>query len=215
MRLTCLAMLLSAAALTLEDAVAADPSRTGGILELRVVDSCGGPIRVSWVDPSRGEPARVWWVDSFRDEKGREMKGVFRGDTAREIPYGTYRMRVLSVAFLPYESSIAIRQKVTTHLIGLTFAGIENSPPSFDIRGRFAAPPAPGAWCKLSGIYTGNAYFDTIKPGGRFLFPFVPVASYVLLCQHNSDVLTLRRVEMCHGEIEEIVVPAPEAKLPR
>jgi len=197
-----LAVPLFAMLVTASGVAAGDSDRFQGVLKLEVTGSCG-------------EPVHEWRIDSFRNVKGQEMKGVFRGGTTRQIPYGRYRIRVLGGAFLPYDGTIAVRKGFTAYLIGLTFAGMDNIPPSFDIRGRFTEPPALGSWCKLSGIYTRDAYFDIVKPDGRFLFPFVPVASYVLLCQHNSDVLTLRRVEMCHGEIEEIVVPAPEAKLPR
>ena len=171
-----------------------------GTLRLNVVNSCGGPVE-------------DWWVLSFRNQKGREMKIAFRGGIASEIPYGTYHIRVAGGAFVPHDGTVTVGRSLTTYVIGLDFGGLEDTLPLFDIRGRFKEPPAPIAWCKLMGLYNGETYFDTVKPDGVFLFPQAPAASYLLLCQRDSSLLTLRRVEMCHGAIDEIVIGEMKATL--
>jgi hypothetical protein len=144
----------------------------------------------------------------FRDEKGHDLKRAFHGDRASDIPYGNYKLRVWGGAFFPYEGTVEIRQPETLYLVGLTFAGLEYDPPSFEVRGRFEAPPGRGAWCKLSGVYTRDGHFAAVQPDGTFVFPFVLVASYILVCQQDSEILALQPVEMCPGRSLDIVLPA-------
>jgi hypothetical protein len=180
--------------------IGAQATQPRGTLRLKVVNSCGGPVE-------------DWWVLSFRNQNGREMKSVFRGDSARELPYGTYHIRIAGGAFVPHDGSVTVERFLTTYVIGLDFGGLDDTLPLFDIRGRFTDPPAPIAWCKLMGLYNGEPYLESVKPDGVFLFPQAPAASYLLLCQRDSGLLALRRVEMCHGAIDEIVIGEMEATL--
>lgn len=157
---------------------------------------------------SFGEPVEDWHLTAFKDSNGRDWKRHFRNGTSDEIPFGDFVVRVESGMFLPYEGRVSVRSSRTIYLVGLTFSGIENSPPNDALTGKFSKRPSPGTWCKLSGIYTPQTYFVSVDDNGSFEFPWVNSGLYILLCRNESSNLILRDVEVRHGKTPFVVVPA-------
>jgi len=164
-------------------------------------------VQLSFYD-SFGVPVEDWHLTAFKDSNGRDWKRHFRNGTSNAIPFGDYVLRAESGIFLPYEGRVSVRSFQTIHLIGLTFAGVENSPPSDTVAGKFSKHPGPGTWCKLSGIYTPHTYFVAVDDRGSFEFPLVVSGSYLLLCRKETSDLILRNIEVRYGTTPLVVVAA-------
>src|SRR5579863_2473380 len=119
---------------------------------------------------SYGEPTPYWFIDSFRDGSGRELKTAFDKAGNARIPMGIYHLRIESEIFLPFEASVSVSEPGATYIAGLLFAGIENVAPFDDLKGRFAARPPEGAWCKISGLFVPDNYFTLVLSDGSFVF---------------------------------------------
>jgi hypothetical protein len=165
-------------------------------LKLQVVDSFGGK-------------AEQWEVASFRDRTGREWKTAFEPNGTATVPPGDYTLRIESLVFFPFEAIVSVQPPSSIYMAGLIFAGLENTPPSDDLRGRFESPPGGDAWCKISGLYTKSTYFAAIQSDGRFVFPFVPVGAYVLICRSASETLDSRVIELRVQATPDVVISKP------
>lgn len=173
--------------------MAAQPVPKLATLKLQVVDSFGAKVD-------------QWELASFRDRTGRDWKTAFRVDGTATLPVGDYTMRLESFVFFPLEAKVAVDYPASIYVAGLIFAGIENTPPSDDLRGKFEAPPGAGAWCKISGLYTQSTYFAPIQSNGTFIFPFVPVGTYVLICRGSNATLDSRVVDLRMQATPEVVI---------
>lgn len=169
--------------------------------------SSGGEVsfRLRVVD-GYGEPTPYWFIDSFRDGSGREFKTAFDSAGSAMVPTGIYRLRIESEIFLTFEASVNVSEPGATYIAGLLFAGIDNVPPFDDLKGRFAARPPEGAWCKVSGLFVPDNYFALVLSDGSFVFRSVHVGKYVLICGTQKEVLALRTVDVRVGRTPEIVI---------
>lgn len=160
-----------------------------------------------WCRDSFGKPVAECNITAFRDSNGKDWRSTFRNGTSGVIPFGDYVVRVRNDAFLPFEGRVSVRSPQTLYLIGLTFSGIDNSPPNDALAGRFSKRPGPGTWCKLSGVYAPQTYFSTVNDDGSFEFPWVNSGLYTLLCGTQSDSMILRAVEVRHGKTPLVIIP--------
>ena len=138
-----------------------------------------------------------------------DWKSEFNSEGIARIPPGIYRLRIESLIFFPFEATVAVDRPSTVYFAGLIFAGINNIPASDKFRGRFAAPPGEGAWCKLSGLFTLSSYFAEVQPNGTFAFLEIPVGSYALVCMRGSTTLDLRIITLRIGGINDVEIKAP------
>jgi hypothetical protein len=155
---------------------------------------------------SYGEPTPYWFIDAFRDGSGREFKTAFDNAGNAMVPAGIYHLRVESEIFLPFEATVSVSEPGATYIAGLLFAGIENVAPFEDLKGRFAARPPEGAWCKLSGLFAPDNYFALVLSDGSFVFRSVHAGKYVLICGTQKQVLALRAVDVRVGRTPGIVI---------
>lgn len=110
---------------------------------------------------------------------------------------------------MPAIARIAVHQPEVTYLAGLDSAGLENVPPMDDVKGRVSGSKAKMV-CKLTGLYTGSAYFAEVDAKGSFRFPYIPVGDYLFCCMSERRVFGLRVVRVVPGSTPTIRVSASD-----
>ena len=141
------------------------------------------------VSDSFGVPTTRFHVTAFVDTSGHDWKRSFKGGDASGLPLGEYDLRIESDGlFLPYRDRVWLHDADSIHVVGLLFAGIENTPPFADLKGTVSGC-GDNCWCKVVGVYTNFAMSVKTAPDDRFNFRMVPSGLYMLACfQDTTDV---------------------------
>jgi hypothetical protein len=135
-------------------------------------------------------------VNSFVDEEGHEMRALFHGPTASEVPFGKYRITLASdSSYYPTTFDVDVEAAESLITAAFEWGGLEGRVAG-QLSGRLAGfPPAwSDWWCKASGLYLRLEYESAVPPG-----------IYLLACVANKKYVVLRTIRI-NGASEPFTV---------
>jgi len=145
-----------------------------------------------------GEPLAGAVVDAFIDEKGHNHAALFRkGQEARNVPYGRYRIRIHADDYLPFSSEVEVGSPNVPITVGLEWPGVENHRVTATLSGKLAGFPGSWGewWCKASGLYLKLDYESPVNLDDmRFDFGEVPAGIYLLTCVADQKFVVVRTI---------------------
>lgn len=172
-----------------------------------------------------GEMATIWVLitDTFgallpgaqieirRLHEGKELLVEFSGSTARDVPFGTYRISALVSGYAADSRTIEVDQPLKWITLALALGEIEG-PSKRDIHGRIEplAETARPIWVKLIGIYSHTVKEAPVNEEGRFLIEGVLPGQYLAIALAPGRVLKVQPFVHKFRDDAELVIKLSE-----
>lgn len=158
---------------------------------------------------------------TFRNAEGKELKSLFKGSTASNVPYGEYDLTAGLEGFYSDKRIIQVAQPEVWVVVEPTLpdGDTKGFAPNFVIEGsvRNVTPADEPIFVRLVGVYTaytGDTKVQTSGRNGTFMLSAnVPWGRYVLITTGRRGVLDARPVNSEYAprpqlEIDLAEVPA-------
>jgi hypothetical protein len=152
-------------------------------------------------------------VDSFKYYE--DFSKHFRGNTAKEIPYGEYNVRVHKTGFTSGEITAQVFQPVVWVVVALSVGGTlrgEYTGARLQLTGTVTNidPSEQPVYIRLSAIYS-NFIMDTRvnvrdQSGAFTLAGVIPDGEYILLTIGRTRVLDMRQFKVAFPAKEPIMI---------
>jgi hypothetical protein len=154
-------------------------------------------------------------VDSFKNmDSGQDFSRHFRENTAKDIPYSEYRVRVHKTAYSPGEVTAQVFQPVVWVVVGL-MGGSERGEypgPRLQLTGtvKNIDPGEQPIYIRLVAVYS-NFMMDTRvnvrdRSGAFTLAGVIPDGEYILLTIGRTRVLDVRQLKVALPAKEPIMI---------
>jgi len=163
----------------------------------------------------RGEDLGDGTVEIFRDAFGESKKNLasrFTANTAQNVLFGTYRIRVYKKQFSFAERTILVNQPNVWAVMQL-YVGEENGPLKYTIAGKVvgSAPNSP-VWIRATGLYSSIIADTQMRKDGTFQL-VLPYGVYVITTRSGTHAMDTRTVTVPTEDHTGLTVPL-EIKLP-
>ncbi len=163
-------------------------------IHVRIVD-----VRAHDVGEARIESFKQ--VEFFSSRKNRkDYASRFHQNTASDIPYGIYHLRVSARGFWSAERDVRVFQSDVRVVVQLELGmgSDEGGFVSYPVSGRVKnlLPSSEPVWVKLVGVYSGVNMETKVSSSGDFILNKVPQGGYVLITIRETKILDCRPVEV-------------------
>lgn len=163
----------------------------------------------------RGEDLGDGTVQVFRDAYDQSKKNLasrFSANTAQNVLFGTYRIRVYKKSFSASERTILVNQPNVWAVIQL-YVGEENGPLTYTIAGKVVGSTSTGpVWIRATSLYSSIIADTQMSKDGTFQL-VLPYGDYVVTTRSDAYVMDTRTVTVPPEHQTGLTVPL-EIKLP-
>lgn len=151
-----------------------------------------------------GRDLGVGTVESFQEETegSQDLRTRFKGNSAANIPFGIYQLKVFTKGFSTATRKILVRQSEIWVVAQLNFSE-ENGPLRYIISGSIQGVPSTNnLWIRAQGLYSDLIADTRVNDTGNFELAGIPQGIYILTTRRGNSVLDIR----------SFTVPPPEQK---
>jgi hypothetical protein len=164
----------------------------------------------------RGEDLGNGTVQVFRDahdESKKNLASQFSANTAQNVVFGTYLIRVYKKSFSASERTILVNQPNVWAVIQL-YVGEENGPLTYTVAGKVVGSSSTGdpVWIRATGLYSSIIADTQMSKDGTFQFE-LPGGAYVVTTRSGTHVMDTRTIALPSQHQTGVIVPL-EIKLP-
>ena len=160
-----------------------------------------------------GRDLGVAEVESFKYAERQDFSRHFQRNTAKDIPYGDYQVRVRITGFYSGQITAQVFQPVVWVVVGLMAGGErgEYPGPTVQMTGtvRNIDPGEKPVYIRLAAVYS-NFMMDTrvsLDQSGAFtLAGVIPDGEYILLTIGRTRVLDVRQLKVASPAKEPIII---------
>lgn len=162
----------------------------------------------------RGDDLGDGTVEVFKDVYGsKNLASRFTANQAKNVLFGTYRIRVYKKLFSASERTILVNQPDVWAVIQL-HVGEENGPLLYTIAGKVLGSSSTGdpVWIRATGLYSSVIADTQMREDGTFQL-VLPGGVYVVTTRSGTHVMDTRTVAIPPEHQVGVIVPL-EIKLP-
>ena len=162
----------------------------------------------------RGDDLGGGTVEVFQDVYGsKNLASRFTANQAKNVLFGTYRIRVYKKSFSASERTILVNQPNVWAVIQL-YVGEENGPLTYTVAGKVVSSSSTGdpVWIRATGLYSSIIADTQMSRDGTFQFE-LPGGVYVVTTRSGTNVRDTRTIAVPSEHQTGVVVPL-EIKLP-
>jgi hypothetical protein len=155
----------------------------------------------------RGEDLGDGTVQVFKEEYGsKNLASRFSTNTARNVLFGTYHLRIHKVGFFPSERTILVNQPNVWAVIQL-YVSEENRPLTYTVAGKVvgSASNSP-VWIRATGLYSSIIADTQMSEDGTFQLN-LPYGVYVVTTRSGTHVMDTRTVAVAPEHQTGLIVP--------
>lgn len=137
-------------------------------------------------------------VEEFRSEDNRDFAKSFNRNTAMDVPFGVYTIRLRLRGFWSTEKQVRVFQPIIWIPAGLE-VGMEGGPRKYDLSGHVQNTSNVGGepvWLHLIGVYSGAETDTQADASGNFTLAGVPDGAYVLVTTQRGQTVNVRTVKV-------------------
>jgi hypothetical protein len=141
-----------------------------------------------------GMPLPTARIEMRRLEGRKELPIEIAGSTARDVPYGIYRISAELSGFRIDSRTVEVDQPVKWFMLALALGEIEG-PSTRDLRGRIESPTGTfeQVWVKLVGIYSHTIREAPVNEKGHFVIDDVQRGAYLIIILEPGRVLKVQQ----------------------
>jgi hypothetical protein len=170
-------------------------------------------VHLKFVD-FRGDDLGDGTVEVFKDVYGsKNLASRFIGNQAKNVLFGTYRIRVYKKLFSPSERTILVNQPDVWAVIQLNVSE-ENGPLLYTISGKVVGGSSTGdpVWIRVAGLYSSIIADTQMSKDGTFQFA-LPGGVYVVTTRSGTRVVDTRTFAVPHPQQQIGTIVPLEIKL--
>ena len=163
-------------------------------------------VHIKLVD-FRGDDLGDGTVEVFKDVYGsKNLASRFTANQAKNVLFGTYRIRVYKKLFSASERTILVNQPDVWAVIQL-YVSEENGPLTYTVAGKVVGSSSnTPVWIRATGLYSSIIADTRTKEDGTFQFE-LPGGVYVVTTWSGTHVLDTRTFTLPAQQQNGVIVP--------